>query len=180
MAGRPTATRWPGARLKKAWPSCPARHFFAPTRTRPRCACRSPRWTSSRFAQAWPAWRRRSERMGPGLGPPEYLRLRLRCERLRAAGRLPLDYPPASAPPASRPPAPAPPAAALRARNSPSFCPILISKPPHPRRRFARAQLAQFLRNPDLQTALDRQVETGLGHVLGQIALARSKAILLI
>src|SRR6218665_2010888 len=48
------------------------------------------------------------------------------------------------------------------------------------RRRIARAQLAQFLRNPDLQTALDRQVETGLGHVLGQIALARSKAILLI
>src|SRR6218665_2611195 len=148
MAGRPTATRWPGARLKKAWPSCPARHFFAPTRTRPRCACRSPRWTSSRFAQAWPAWRRRSERMGPGLGPPEYLHLRLRRERLPAAGRRPLDYPPASAPPAPTPP--------------------------------PRAQLAQFLRNPDLQTALDRQVETGLGHVLGQIALARSKAILLI
>src|SRR6218665_157058 len=152
MAGRPTATRWPGARLKKAWPSCPARHFFAPTPTKPRCACRSPPGASSRFAQAGPAWRRGA---GP-VGPREYL-----------------------------------PSAAVRApsgsRAAPTGLPsceraasVEATRASATRRRIARAQLAQFLRNPDLQTALDRQVETRLGHVLGQIALARSKAILLI
>src|SRR6218665_2870234 len=165
MAGRPTATRWPGARLKRRGLRARRAIFLRPpgpghaalvVRHGGRAA--DSRRRGPLGAGALSAWARASAHRSTftfGCGASAF-------------GR----------------PGGAHWTTLLRARRHPPRHPPPPHPPPHspspPRRRIARAQLAQFLRNPDLQTALDRQVETGLGHVLGQIALARSKAILLI